>query len=351
MEARGARGRGRGRGGRAGRGRGRAPPVEEPVFEEPVFDEEEQFVPPPPPQMPSIEELLLMQTQLMQQMAANMAQQNQGQHHQHHQPGLAEFMRTQPPTFEGSPDPLDADDWLKEVERKLNLANIPGPDRVRFATHQLKGVVADWWDNFAAAHDDPQDLTWVEFTEAFRAAHIPSGVMEVKRSEFLEGLSTDIRCPRVTLLIEGVQFSVNRISIDSKGLDVIRGMKRFGIKGKLAPRYIGPFPITARRGEVAYQLELPEKLSGVHNVFHVSQLKKCFKRPEEEAQKASLEDIEVQDDLTYEEYPVKILDEKIRTTRRNAIKFCKVQWSNHSEEEATWEKEADLRAEYPNLFS
>ena len=131
----------------------------------------------------------------------------------------------------------------------------------------------------------------------------------------------------------------------------LRGMKRFGIKGKLAPRYIGPFLITARRGEVAYQLELPEKLSGVHNVFHVSQLKKCFKRPEEETQKASLDDIEVQDDLTYEEYPVKILDEKIRTTRRNAIKFCKVQWSNHSEEEATWEKEADLRAEYPNLFS
>jgi hypothetical protein len=131
----------------------------------------------------------------------------------------------------------------------------------------------------------------------------------------------------------------------------LRGMRRFGIKGKLAPRYIGPFEITARRGEVAYQLALPEKLSNVHNVFHVSQLKKCFKRPEEEAQKTSLDEIEVQDDLTYEEYPIKILDEKVRTTRKNVIKFCKVQWSNHSEEEGTWEREEDLKEEFPNLFS
>ena len=131
----------------------------------------------------------------------------------------------------------------------------------------------------------------------------------------------------------------------------LRGMRRFGIKGKLAPRYIGPFAITARRGEVAYELALPEKLSKVHNVFHVSELKKCFDKPEEEARKTSLDVIEVQDDLTYEEYPVKILDEKIRTTRRNVIKFCKVQWSNHSEEEATWEREDALREEFPNLFS
>ena len=131
----------------------------------------------------------------------------------------------------------------------------------------------------------------------------------------------------------------------------LRGMRRFGIKGKLAPRYIGPFGITARRGEVAYQLALPEKLSNVHNVFHVSQLKKCFKKPEEEVQKTSMDNIEVKDDLTYEEYPIKILDEQLRTTRSKVIKLCKVQWSNHTEKEATWEREDDLREEFPDLFS
>ena len=131
----------------------------------------------------------------------------------------------------------------------------------------------------------------------------------------------------------------------------LRGMRRFGIKGKLAPRYIGPFAITARRGEVAYQLALPEKLSNVHNVFHVSQLKKCFKKPEEEVQKTSMDNIEVKDDLTYEEYPIKILDEQLRTTWSKVIKLCKVQWSNHTEKEATWEREDDLREEFPDLFS
>nr|CAB3476836.1 unnamed protein product [Digitaria exilis] len=89
----------------------------------------------------------------------------------------------------------------------------------------------------------------------------------------------------------------------------MRGVKRFNVKGKLAPRYIGPFKILERRGEVAYQLELPEKLAGVHDVFHVSQLKKCLRVPEEQI---PLEELNVQEDLTYEEYPVKILEESER---------------------------------------
>ena len=86
-------------------------------------------------------------------------------------------------------------------------------------------------------------------------------------------------------------------------------------------------------------------------MFHVSQLKKCFKKPEEEAHKTSLDEIEVQDDLTYDERPIKILEEKERVTRRKVIKFCKVQWSNHSEEEATWERAEELQEEFPYLFS
>ena len=86
----------------------------------------------------------------------------------------------------------------------------------------------------------------------------------------------------------------------------IRGLRRFKVKGKLSPRYIGPFKIIDRKGEVAYQLELPERLSDVHNVFHVSQLKKCLRVPEEE--QLHLDDLNVQEDLTYTERSVKILD-------------------------------------------
>jgi hypothetical protein len=88
----------------------------------------------------------------------------------------------------------------------------------------------------------------------------------------------------------------------------MKGVKRFNMKGKLAPRYIGPFKILERRGEVAYQLELLEILSGVHDVFHVSQLKKCLRVPEEQI---PLEELVVKEDLTYKEHLVKILEPDI----------------------------------------
>ena len=114
------------------------------------------------------------------------------------------------------------------------------------------------------------------------------------------------------------------------------------MKGKLAPRYIGPFKILERHGEVAYQLELSESLSGVHNVFHVSQLKKCLHVPEEQI---PLEELIVKEDLTYDEFLVKILE-----TAERVIKICKVQWNRYTEDEATWEREEDLRKTYPQLF-
>jgi hypothetical protein len=83
----------------------------------------------------------------------------------------------------------------------------------------------------------------------------------------------------------------------------IRGLRRFKVKGKLSPRYIGSFKILERKGEVDYQLQLPARLSDVHNVFHISQLKKCLRVPEEQL---PLEELNVYDDLTYIEHPVKI---------------------------------------------
>jgi hypothetical protein len=128
----------------------------------------------------------------------------------------------------------------------------------------------------------------------------------------------------------------------------IRGTKRFGVKGKLAPQYIRSYQIQARRGEVAYQLSLPENLSAVHDVFHMSQLKKCLRVPEEQL---PTEDLEVQEDLTYIEKPTQILETTDRVTRRNTITMCKVKWGHHLEEEATWEREDDLRAKYPEPFA
>ena len=100
-------------------------------------------------------------------------------------------------------------------------------------------------------------------------------------------------------------------------------------------------------------MELPEILSAVHNVFHVSQLKKCHPKMSETSLKDTLplEEVQLQSDLTYEEKPIKILETAERNTRTKTIKFCKVQWSHHTEEEATWEREDDLRRDHPHLFA
>jgi hypothetical protein len=129
----------------------------------------------------------------------------------------------------------------------------------------------------------------------------------------------------------------------------LRGTKRFLVKGKLAPRYEGSYQITKRIGSLAYQLTLPETMARVHPVFHVSQLKKSEKAVE--ATHVPMEFLDLQDNLEYVEYPEKILDRAVKETRRTTIPFCKVLWSNHTEREATWEKEVDLRKEYPHLFT
>ncbi|WVZ76120.1 LOW QUALITY PROTEIN: hypothetical protein U9M48_024119 [Paspalum notatum var. saurae] len=99
---------------------------------------------------------------------------------------------------------------------------------------------------------------------------------------------------------------------------------------------------------VYWAFNIDHKLSGVHDVFHVSQLKKCLRVPKEQLQ---MDYLNVQDDLTYTEYPVQILETAERVTRKRVIKICKVKWSHHSAEEATWQREDDLRADYPELFA
>jgi hypothetical protein len=108
----------------------------------------------------------------------------------------------------------------------------------------------------------------------------------------------------------------------------MKWIRRFRIKGKLSPRYIGPFKILSQNKSVAFELELPAKLKQVHNVFHVSQLRKCLKAPEDSI---THDDLDLQADLTYVEKPTKILEENWKRLRNRAIKFCKVQWKHHSE--------------------
>ena len=126
-----------------------------------------------------------------------------------------------------------------------------------------------------------------------------------------------------------------------------RGVQRFGIKGKLAPRYIRPFEIIKTYGPVAYRIRLPSQLAAIHDVFHISQLKKCIKVPTEIIKS---QDIEIEPDLSYAEYPIRVLDTKERSTRREKVKMYKIQWNQHTVEEATWETENFLQRNFPDFL-
>ncbi|KAI3707162.1 hypothetical protein L6452_25431 [Arctium lappa] len=127
-----------------------------------------------------------------------------------------------------------------------------------------------------------------------------------------------------------------------------KGVVRFRKRGKLSPRYIGPYKIIKRVGEVAYKLELPEELQGIHNTFHVSNLRKCLA---DESTEVTLKDVKVDNTLSYIEEPEAIVDRKVRKLRNKEITLVKVQWRHHRGPEATWEPEKEMRVKHPHLFT
>ncbi|XP_073275424.1 uncharacterized protein [Primulina huaijiensis] len=122
---------------------------------------------------------------------------------------------------------------------------------------------------------------------------------------------------------------------------------RFGTKGKLSPRYIWSFEILDRIGDRAYRLALPPELDRVHNVFHVSMLRKYLSNPSHVLRHESLD---LLPNLSYLEVPVQILDHKVKVLRNKEIGLAKVLWRNQVIEEATWEPEEEMRQRYPDLF-
>ena len=125
----------------------------------------------------------------------------------------------------------------------------------------------------------------------------------------------------------------------------MKGVLRFGRKGKLSPKFIEPFEILERIGPVAYMLAPPPALLGVHDVFHMSMLRKYITDP---IHVIDYEPPQLNKDLSYEEKPVKILAKEVKTLRNRNIAFVKILWRNHHSEEATWERENKIRENTPS---
>ncbi|GJR90509.1 hypothetical protein Tco_0214520 [Tanacetum coccineum] len=127
-----------------------------------------------------------------------------------------------------------------------------------------------------------------------------------------------------------------------------KGIVRFGKRGKLNPRYVGPFKVLEKVGSVAYKLELPQELSRVHNTFHVSNLKKCYL---DEPLAVPLEGLHVDDKLRFVEEPVEIMDQEVKWLKQNHIPIVKVRWNSRKGPEFTSEREDQFQKKYPHLFT
>ncbi|GJR92786.1 hypothetical protein Tco_0264960 [Tanacetum coccineum] len=127
-----------------------------------------------------------------------------------------------------------------------------------------------------------------------------------------------------------------------------KGVIRFRKQGKLNPQYIGPFKILDTVGPVAYKLELPEELSNVYSNFHVSNLKKCLS---DKSLVIPMKELQLDDKLNYVEEPVEIMDREVKQLKQSRIPIVKVRWNSKRGPEFTWEREDQIRAKYPHLFS
>ncbi|GJY06824.1 hypothetical protein Tco_0373878 [Tanacetum coccineum] len=126
-----------------------------------------------------------------------------------------------------------------------------------------------------------------------------------------------------------------------------KGVVRFGKRGKLNPRYVGPFKVIEKVGEVAYKLELLEELSRVHNTFHVSNLKKCHA---DEPLAVPLDGLHLDDKLHFVKEPLEIVDRKVKRLKQSRIPLVKVRWNSKRGLEFKWECEDQFGKKYPHLF-
>ncbi|GJS70930.1 putative reverse transcriptase domain-containing protein [Tanacetum coccineum] len=190
------------------------------------------------------------------------------------------------------------------------------------------------------------DTIWVIVDRLTKSAHF----LPMRENDPMEKLMKLYMKEVVTRHGVPVSIIFDRDVGDKVKLKVLpwKGVVRFGKRGKLNPRYVGPFKVIERVETVAYKLELPQQLSRVQNTFHVSNLKKCLS---DESLVIPLEELMVDDKLHFVEEPVEVMDREIKQLKRSRIPIIKVRWNSKRGPDFTWEREDQFKQKYPHLFT
>jgi hypothetical protein len=168
---------------------------------------------------PTLEQVLMMQAQMLQTLQQTMVnmQQNQQAPQPQQRDEFGDFQRIKPPCFSHCVEPMDADDWLKTVEKKLQIVQCNNREKVLLASHQLIGPTADWWDAYVEAHEEPDSINWNEFNAIFHSHHVPEGIMKLKKREFEDLKQGSMTVSEyVTRFTELSRYALNNVDTDEK---------------------------------------------------------------------------------------------------------------------------------------
>jgi hypothetical protein len=198
---------------------------------------------PMPPPLLTLEQVMAMQAhmlQTMQQTLVNLHAQSQAPPPPRDR--LGDFQRTKPPTFSYAVEPMDADDWLKSIEKKLQVVQCNNCETVLLASHQLSSPTADWWDAYMEAHEESKSINWPEFRATFRAHHLPQGVIKLKKKEFQDLKQGSMSMKEyVTKFTQPSHYAPHEVDTDEKKHECFLNGLNDGLAYALEARYFENF--------------------------------------------------------------------------------------------------------------